>query len=77
MVEAMAPDLDPRDAEMAATAAAVIAGLVLAIEANDNREIGAQMTKLLHAVIAYHATLGERPQDEALRQAVARLGCRR
>jgi hypothetical protein len=64
---------DPRDDEFIKQICSAVTGMIWAVHQGDNPEIAAQMSRLLTAIIAYHATLGERPGDGALRQAVARL----
>jgi len=65
-------DLDPRDSELVAVAASVVARLIVAHERVDHLEIVAQVTRLLDAVASH--TNAARPKDQALRRAVALLG---
>jgi hypothetical protein len=69
----MATPPDPRDAALIEAVVAAVRGLVLAVERREPEQVAGEMTKLLHAVIAHNAAIGERPGDEALRRAVAAL----
>jgi glyoxylase-like metal-dependent hydrolase (beta-lactamase superfamily II) len=65
---------DPREAELIATVASVVAHLIVAHEHVDHAELMAQVTRLLNAVATYSNAPVEHPHNEALRRAVAMLG---
>jgi hypothetical protein len=58
----------PHDAELISASAAVIAGLIRAIEHKDMPELAVQIGRLLNAVTKY--TNAVRPKDAALQRAV-------
>jgi hypothetical protein len=64
--------MPPTD-ELVATAASVIAGMILAHRQGDTEAIAAEIGRLLSAVAVYANTPVERASDEPLRRAVARL----
>ena len=65
---------DPREAELVAEAARVLARLIVAVEHADHPEIASQVGRLLTAVAKYNHAMRERPSDAALRRAVLRQG---
>jgi hypothetical protein len=65
---------DPRDAEFIERVCSAVTGLIVATHRGDRLRLIGELNRLLHAIIEHNATLGERPGDEALRRAVARLG---
>ena len=64
---------DPREAELIAVTASVVARLIVAHEHVDHAEIAAQVGRLLCAVAKYSNTPVEHAHNEALRRAVAAL----
>lgn len=65
--------VDPREAELVAVAARVLAGLIVAVRHGDHPAAAVEIGKLLNAVSRYNAAMTERLGDEALRRAVSRL----
>ena len=65
---------DPREAELIAVTASVVARLIVAHGRLDHVEIAVQVGRLLGAVAKYsNNTPAEHPHNEALRRAVAAL----
>ena len=64
---------DPREAELIHSTASVLVRLTVAVERDDYREIWAEIGHLLSEVYRYNDAMRERPSDEPLRAAVARL----
>ena len=66
--------LDPRDAQLIETIGAAVGGMILAIHRSSPEQLNVEIAKLVRAIIRHRDSLIERPGDQALRQAIARLG---
>jgi hypothetical protein len=61
------------DAEFVEAICAAIGGIIIAARRGDQLAMAGEVSQLLAAIVALNAILAERPSDEALRRAVARL----
>ena len=65
---------DPRDAALVEMLATTVADLIAAIHANDAERASREMVKLANTIVVHRDSLAHaRPDDAALRRAVARL----